>query len=91
MPNVGVQLDSLKEVFEHLQSTGQTIMYLKMKNNNLRTFPSSLLNNMTVIHLMAHQCNMANVEQFAFFSIRDEIESLDLSHNKLTKVKFDIN
>lgn len=93
----GVQLETLKDIFNRLPSNNNnnqnqqqqqriTIMYLKMKNNYIHSFPARLLNNINVRHLMAHNCNMIDVEQDAFRSISEQIESLDLSHNKFKKV-----
>lgn len=73
---------------EHQKNQRTTIMYLKMKNNHIHSFPARLLNNINVRHLMAHNCNMIAVDSDAFLSIHDQIESLDLSHNKFQKVSF---
>lgn len=61
-------------------------MYLRMKNNHLQKFPSDLLNNLDVRHLMAHKCNMIDVDTNAFSSLHNKIQSIDFSKNKFKEV-----
>lgn len=82
----GVQLQILREVFENVAQTRQTLVYLKMKNNYMPTFPSFLLSQLDVRHLMAHRCRISNVDASAFSGLENKIESIDFSENNFTQV-----
>lgn len=85
----GVRLEILGKVFDNLQKTGQTLMYLTMKNNHMQTFPNSLLGDIDVRHLMAHQCSIVSVDRLAFSKLTDKIETIDFSQNKFVQVPSD--
>lgn len=62
-------------------------MYLTMKNNHMQTFPNSLLGDIDVRHLMAHQCSIVSVDRLAFSKLTDKIETIDFSQNKFVQVR----
>lgn len=84
--SLGVRLEILREVFENVQQTGQTLVYLKMKNNQMPTFPSFLLSKIDLRHLMAHKCGIAIIDNSAFSGLENKLESIDFSENRLTQV-----
>lgn len=90
IPCPGIYIDQLQDVFNKVQQTKQTIIYLKMKNNHLERFPP-MLATVRIRHLSAHQCNIHTIDQFAFEMLKDELESIDLSENKLSEVTSEWN
>lgn len=56
-----------------------------MKNNQLERFPS-MLSSVRVRHLSAHLCNINTIDLDAFEELRHELESIDLSENKISQV-----
>lgn len=83
---LGVRLDALREVFETVQQTRQTLMYLKMKNNHMTAFPAHLLSRIDIRHLMAHKCGIETVDQAAFAGHEEGLETIDFSDNKFSQV-----
>ncbi|KAH9390203.1 hypothetical protein TYRP_007757 [Tyrophagus putrescentiae] len=82
----GVRLDALREVFETVQQTRQTLMYLKMKNNHMTAFPAHLLSRIDIRHLMAHKCGIETVDQAAFAGHEEGLETIDFSDNKFSQI-----
>lgn len=69
-----------------MQQTGETIVYLKMKNNQMADFPGTVLRGLLVRHLVVHKCSIRNISQDAFAQLTTVLESIDLSENMLNTV-----
>lgn len=81
-------MEQLREALENFGQTGQTVWYLKMRNNQMPTFPSFLLDRLDVRHLVAHHCNITSIDDSTFVGLGELLESLDLSQNGLPEVIF---
>ncbi|CAG2104734.1 unnamed protein product [Medioppia subpectinata] len=79
----GARLEQLREALENFGQTGQIVWYLKMRKNQMPTFPTFLLDGLDVRHLVAHHCNITSIDDSAFSTLADQLESLDLSQNGL--------
>lgn len=82
----GARLDQLREALENFGQTGQTIWYLKLRKNQMPTFPSFLLDGIKVMHLVAHHNNITSIDDSAYAGLGQAMESLDLSQNGLKEV-----
>ncbi|XP_054155231.1 leucine-rich repeat-containing protein let-4-like [Oppia nitens] len=82
----GARLEQLREALENFGQTGQIVWYLKMRKNQMLTFPSFLLDGLDIRHLVAHHCNITSIDDSAFIGLSDLLESLDLSQNGLHEI-----
>ena len=83
-------MEQLRDALENLGQNRKSIWYLKLRKNPLSTFPSFLLENLNIGHLVAHHCNITSIDDLAFAGLSHFMESLDLSQNQLTEVSYSI-
>lgn len=79
-------MDQLRDAISASSGTGNEAVYLKLYKDSLNTFPAYLLDGLDVIHLIAQECNLTNVDSKAFYGLSERLESIDFSHNWLTEV-----
>ncbi|KAF8767180.1 nyctalopin-like isoform X2 [Argiope bruennichi] len=80
------KVDQLREALASVAQTKQAIWYLKLRNNHLGTLPAHLMVGLDVRHLIALHCNLSSVDELAFSSIADKLETLDLAQNSFERV-----
>lgn len=83
---IGSTVEMMREAFGNIAHSGQTALYLRLQRNHLEVFPSNMLDGIMVTHLSASYNNISIIDGAAFSGHEENLESLDLSQNRLVQV-----